>query len=151
MASKKTKKNYKRDLMLYLNHQAQHKKRKIKITETEAAIIQAIMRDMINLITSSQKTSSDITIKLTKKILSPKIINWSSYTLSRSQLSLLNRGRKFTPTTKSNHFTFKDDLKKFTRRLQIKEIFNDAPFEDNPLVYNPSTKPVKTNNSDLNS
>ena len=33
--------------------------------------------------------------------------------------------------------------------MQIKEIFNDTPFEDNSLVYNPSTKPVKTNNSDL--
>ena len=64
MPSKKTKKNYKRDLIQYLNHQAQHKKRKIK---TQAAIAQTIMGDMINLITSSQKTSSAITIKLTKK------------------------------------------------------------------------------------
>ena len=62
---------------------------------------------------------------------------------------LLNRGQKFTPTTKSNHFLFKDDFKKFTRRLQIKDIFNDTPFEDNSLVYNPSTKAVRTNNSDL--
>ena len=33
--------------------------------------------------------------------------------------------------------------------MQIKEIFKDTPFEDNSLVYNPSTKPVKTNNFDL--
>ena len=104
---------------------------------------------MINLITSSQRTSGAITINLKKKILSPKIINLSSYTLSRLQLLLLNRGPKFTPTTKSNHFIFKGDFKKFTRRLQIKEIFNDTPFEENSLIYNPSTKPVKTNNSDL--
>ena len=64
MSSKKTKKNYKRDLIQYLNHQAQHKKRKVK---TQAVIVQTIMGDMINLITSSQKTSSAITIKLTKK------------------------------------------------------------------------------------
>ena len=64
MPSKKTKKNYKRDLIQYLNHQAQNKKRKIK---TQAAIVQTIMGDLINLITSSQKTSSAITIKLTKK------------------------------------------------------------------------------------
>ena len=56
--------------------------------------------------------------------------------------------------TKSNHFNFKDELKKFTRHLQIKEIFNNTSFEDkstnppNP-VYNPPTKPAKTNNSDL--
>ena len=65
--SKKSKKNYKRDLILYLDHQAQHKKHKIKITETQATIIQKIMRDMIILITSSQKTSGAITINLTKK------------------------------------------------------------------------------------
>ena len=62
---------------------------------------------------------------------------------------LLNRRPKFTPNTKSNHFIFKDDSKKFTRRLQIKEIFNDTPFEGNSLVHNPSKKPVKTKNSDL--
>ena len=72
MPSKKTKKNYKRNLIQYLNHQAQHKKSKIKITETQAATIQTIMRDMINLITSSQKTSSAITINLTRKDLIAK-------------------------------------------------------------------------------
>ena len=34
----KKEKNYKRDLILYLNHQAQYKKRKIKITEAQATI-----------------------------------------------------------------------------------------------------------------
>ena len=33
--------------------------------------------------------------------------------------------------------------------MEIKEIFNDTPYEDNSLVYNPPTKPVKTDNSDL--
>ena len=28
-------------------------------------------------------------------------------------------------------------------------IFHDTPFEDNSLAYNPSSKPVRTNNSDL--
>ena len=65
--SKNTTKNYKSDLVLYLNHQAQHKKLRIKITETQAVIIQTIMRDTINLITSSQKASSTITINPTKK------------------------------------------------------------------------------------
>ena len=64
MSSQKTKKNYKRYLIQYLNHQAQNKKRKIK---TQAAIVQTIMGDMISLITSCQKTSIAITIKLTKK------------------------------------------------------------------------------------
>ena len=62
---------------------------------------------------------------------------------------LVNRGQKITPTPKFNHFLFKDDFKKFTRRLQINEVFNDTPFEDNSLNYNPSAKAVRTNNSEL--
>ena len=150
MPSKKTKKNYKIDVIQHLNHQAQHKQHKMKIRETQAAIIQITMKDMINLITPSQKTSSATIINLTqKKILSPKIIKLLSYTLSRLQLLLSNRGQMFTPTTKSNHFFFRDGFKQFKRRLQIKEIFNDIPFEGNSLVYNQSAKPVKTNNSNL--
>ena len=40
--SKKTKNSYKKDLIQYFNHQDQHKKHKIKITETQAAITQTI-------------------------------------------------------------------------------------------------------------
>ena len=117
MPSKKTKKNYKRDLIQHLNYITEHKQCKIKITETQTAIIEATIKDMINLIISSQKTSNATIISLTKKIFSLKIINLSSYTLSRLQLLLLNMGPKFTPTTKSNHFIFIDNFKKFTRPL----------------------------------
>ena len=61
---RKAFKKDKEELIQYLNHQA---KRKIKIKETEAAIIHTIWRDMMNLITSSQKTSSTLTINLKKK------------------------------------------------------------------------------------
>ena len=67
MPSKKTKKNYKIDVIQHLNHQAQHKQHKMKIRETQAAIIQITVKDMINLITPSQKTSSATIINLTKK------------------------------------------------------------------------------------
>ena len=33
--------------------------------------------------------------------------------------------------------------------MQIKEVFNGTSFEENSLVYNPLTKLVRTNNSDL--
>lgn len=33
--------------------------------------------------------------------------------------------------------------------MQIKEVFNDTLFEDHTLVYTPSAKLVRTNNSDL--
>ena len=33
--------------------------------------------------------------------------------------------------------------------MQIKEVVNDTPFEDNSLVYNPSTKLFRTYNSDF--
>ena len=67
MPSKKTKKNCKRYLIQHLSHQAQHKQCKIKIRETQAAIIQTKMKDMSNLITFSQKISSATIINLTKK------------------------------------------------------------------------------------
>ena len=64
---RKAFKKDKEELIQYLNHQAQHKKRKIKIKETQAAIIHTIWRDMMNLIISGQKTSSALTINLKKK------------------------------------------------------------------------------------
>ena len=64
---RKAFKKDKEELIQYLNHQAQNKKRKIKIKETQAAIIHTIWRDMMNLTTSSQKTSSALTINLKKK------------------------------------------------------------------------------------
>ena len=33
--------------------------------------------------------------------------------------------------------------------MQVKEVVNDTPFEENLLGYNPSTETVRTNNSDL--
>ena len=66
MLSKNTKENYKKDLIQYLNHQAEHNQRKIKIKDTQADIIRTTMEVMINLITSSQKTLSDTIINLTK-------------------------------------------------------------------------------------
>ena len=65
---RKAFKKDKEELIQYLNHQAQNKKRKIKIKETQAAIIHTIWRDMMNLTTSSQKTSSALTINLKRKI-----------------------------------------------------------------------------------
>lgn len=108
MLSKPRYKNYKRDLIQYLSHQTQHNQRKVKIRDRLAAIIQTKMKVMINLTTSSQKTSCNAIIDLTK----PKIINLSLYTLSRSKLLLLDRRIKFTPTTKSNYSIFKNDFKK---------------------------------------
>ena len=96
MPSKKTKKNYKRDLIQHLKHQAQLKQCKIKIRETQTAIIQTTMKDIINLVTSSHKTSNATIINLTKNDFTPKIIKLSWYILSKSQLSLLNRKPKFT-------------------------------------------------------
>ena len=80
-------------------------------------------------------------------MLSPKIITQSSYILSRSQLSLLNRRPNFTTTTKFNHLIFKDDSKKYSQGVCKLNKYLMA--EENSLVRNPLTKLVRTNNSDL--
>ena len=50
---------------------------------------------------------------------------------------------------KSNNSVLKDDLKKITKCLQMKEVFNKTSFKDNALVYKPSIKLIRTNNPDL--
>ena len=55
MLSKTRYKNYKRDLIQYLNHQAQHNQHKIKIRDRLATIIQTKMKVMISLTTSKSK------------------------------------------------------------------------------------------------
>ena len=114
------------------------------VNETQLTTVKIEMNIIINHILIIQKTRNATLINLTKE----------EITITQDHQLIIIHLIKITiiapkPTAKSNHFTFKDDLKRFTRRLQIKEVFNDISVEDNSLVYKPSTKPVRTNNSDL--
>ncbi|XP_065650904.1 uncharacterized protein LOC136079116 [Hydra vulgaris] len=62
------------------------------------------------------------------------------------QISLLLKGPKFTPTTKSKLFSVKSDLKEFTRKLIIHEQFYDKEYSDESLVKDKSNREMFTSN-----
>ena len=64
-------------------------------------------------------------------------------------MSLLRKGPKFTPTTNGKFLQTKVDLKDFSRKLIIKEIFNDIDNTDESLLRNPSKKTFYSNNDHL--
>ena len=69
-----------------------------------------------NSVTSREsKKSIQSKQKIQKKAISPKIINLSKYKLSKPELSLLRKSRKFTPTSKRNSLTLKSDTFVFSR------------------------------------
>ena len=79
-----------------------------------------------------------------KKAFTTKIINLSKYKLSRIQISL-RKGAKFTPTTLGYKIDLNRGLIFLTRKLQIKEIYNN----DDSFVSKKSTKKLTTKNTDL--
>ena len=87
--------------------------------------------------------------QIQKKTISPKIINLSKYELSKPELFLLLRGRKFTPTSKGNSLNLKSDIFDFTRRIQMQEIFYGQDYQDESLVSNKSNKQFKSKDLEL--
>ena len=80
----------------------------------------------------------------------PKIINLSSYKLSKDQIDVLKLGLKFCPTPKSNLMDVKADLKEFERKFRLKEQFLDSKNNDDSIVKNKSKFcPEKGKNRDL--
>ena len=63
----------------------------------------------------------------------PKILNLSSTKLS--EIKILSKGFKFTPTPKRNVHELKRDTENFTRKLRLIEFFaHEADYETNSLV-----------------
>ena len=60
-----------------------------------------------------------------------KIINMSSESLSKSQIRLLCKGLKFTPTPISNQPELEKDVDEFCRKLRLKEFFYQEQSEEN--------------------
>ena len=59
-----------------------------------------------------------------KIILSPKILNLPSYSLSKNQKKILIKGLKYTPTPKGNIIELKRNVLEFTRKLRLIEMFS---------------------------
>ena len=88
------------------------------------------------------------TLSTTRKTAS-KIFNLSSYNFSNIQLSVLHHSTKFTWTRSGSLLNYKNDLSKFTKKIQLKEIFNDTECEDESIVRNKSTRKFETKSREL--
>ena len=74
-------------------------------------------------------------------IIHPKVLNLSSVSLTPSQIQILSKGLKFTPTPQRNLPEMEKDIKDFTRKLRLVEFFSENPELDTPdssLVKNKS-------------
>ena len=69
--------------------------------------------------------------------------------MAKRHVSLLTKGPKFTPVTapKAN---FESDIKDFTRRIKIKDVFWDKEANDGSIHRNKSNRPIFTDNYKVN-
>ena len=88
-------------------------------------------------------------------IIHPKVINLSSTCLTDTQVSVLSKGLKFTPTLRRNTIEMEKYIHNFTRKLKLTEYFaneNDITFDEQtqPLVKNKGTlHPPRNRNKTL--
>ena len=80
----------------------------------------------------------------TNTVIHPKVINLSSTCLTDTQVRVLSKGLKFTPTPRRNTIEMEKDIHNFTRKLRLTEYFaneNDITFDEQtePLVKNKAT------------
>ncbi|CAG2218430.1 unnamed protein product [Mytilus edulis] len=104
--------------------------------------IQFFFRKRLEQTTAKPRCSSELN-KTTNRI-DPKVINLSSTKLDNSQIDLLIKGFKFTPTPTPNTTILKSDIQQFSRRLRLREYFGNGKFDDGSLVRNKSTFTPKT-------
>ena len=75
--------------------------------------------------------------------------------MTPSQIQVLSKGLKFTPTPQRNLLEMEKDIKDFTRKLRLAELFSENPELDTPdssLVKNKSNFcPPQNRNSTLES
>ena len=60
----------------------------------------------------------------------PKVINLSGRNLSSSEISVLSKGLKYTPTPKGNYAELAADVNEFCRKLRLNELFFDDKDND---------------------
>ena len=62
----------------------------------------------------------------------------------------MKKGINFTPITKGNYFTIKNDIEQFTRKLKVGEIFWNKENKDKSLLRSSTPKPITSKNEELN-
>ena len=80
-----------------------------------------------------------------------KIINLSKRELNQTEINLLEKGLKFTPTpVKTDSQEITEDLAEFTRKVRLAEYFHDCEDTDISFVKNKSNfVPPKNRNQAL--
>ena len=73
-----------------------------------------------------------------QKIIHPKVINLSSTCLTDTQVRVLSKGLKFTPTPRRNIIEMEKDIHNFTRRLRLTEYFAN----ENNITFDEQTEPL---------
>ena len=76
-----------------------------------------------------------------EKSIDPKVINLSNRSMTESEIKLLSKGLKFTPTPNKNQQQLKSDIKCYTRKLRLTEYFHNSDLNENEpesLVSNKS-------------
>ena len=81
------------------------------------------------------------TVPKEELIIHPKVLNLSRVSLTGSQIQILSKGLKLTPTPQRNLPKMEKDIKDFTGKLRLIEFFSENPELDTPdssLVKNKS-------------
>ena len=76
-------------------------------------------------------------------------MNLSSYDFSNIRLSVLRHSTKFTWTRSGSLLSYKNGLNNFTKKIQLKEIYNDTEYEDESIVRNKCTRNFETKSREL--
>ena len=82
----------------------------------------------------------------------PKVINLSSKQFTKSEINLLSKGFKFTPTPRQNPQELAKDIKEYTRKLRLAEFFyeeNEEDYFEENIVKNKSKFNPKRNRNNL--
>lgn len=80
----------------------------------------------------------------------PKVFNLSNRVLNETEIKLLSKGLKYTPTPRMNNEQLKTDIKEYTRKLQLKEYFNEDDDDSTQNLNEEQEQDLVRNKSDFN-
>lgn len=80
----------------------------------------------------------------------PKVFNLSNRVLNETEIKLLSKGLKYTPTPRMNNEQLKTDIKEYTRKLRLKEYFNEDDDDSTQNLNEEQEQDLVRNKSDFN-
>lgn len=80
----------------------------------------------------------------------PKVFNLSNRVLNETEIKLLSKGLKYTPTPRMNNEQLKTDIKEYTRKLRLKEYFYEDDDDSTQNLNEEQEQDLVRNKSDFN-